>query len=302
MAITIHMAGMSALLIFEEAAQSAIPICEYIFDGFIRPDVPAEVELTIAILEPDNPLASPFAKHAESHREISLPLDKIAESLPSFRHYTEDFPLDSDTICTFYINGILLFSRKTRLGRIYLFGPIEQNFGYLYRLLWIFCSQWLGQKRGCFIHAAALVKHGEGYLFLGDSGAGKSTVIDLCPGFEVYSDDAPILRKEGGQVLISPSPFHQLRPQRDLQKELCQQSAQLHTLFFLHKDRRVYLKDIPENVAIAALIKRHVHFFYHLSTEARTEIFELIFDLCKTLPLHELHFAKDQVLSPIVIG
>jgi len=75
----------------------------------------------------------------------------------------------------------------------------------------------LGRERGVEVHAAGMCDaDGQGYLFLGHSGAGKSTTTRLWnqqPGMTVLSDDRIILRKydgPGGQaeVWMHGTPWH----------------------------------------------------------------------------------------------
>lgn len=62
------------------------------------------------------------------------------------------------------------------------------------------------------MHASVVVKNGYGYLFLGQSGAGKSTHsrmwLENIPGCKLLNDDNPIVRIVGkGEVMVYGSPW-----------------------------------------------------------------------------------------------
>ena len=70
----------------------------------------------------------------------------------------------------------------------------------------------LASGKGVEVHALGLVDDaGNGHLFLGHSGAGKSTSARLWqrqPGVQILSDDRIILRRDGGQVWMHGTPWH----------------------------------------------------------------------------------------------
>jgi hypothetical protein len=70
----------------------------------------------------------------------------------------------------------------------------------------------LGRERGVEVHAAGLRdSDGTGYLFLGHSGAGKSTTTRLWNqqhSMTVLSDDRIILRETDGEIWMHGTPWH----------------------------------------------------------------------------------------------
>ena len=70
----------------------------------------------------------------------------------------------------------------------------------------------LALGEGVEVHALGLVdRDGQGYLFLGHSGAGKSTTARLWmaqPGVKLLSDDRIILRKHEGKFWMYGTPWH----------------------------------------------------------------------------------------------
>ena len=75
--------------------------------------------------------------------------------------------------------------------------------------------QLLAQGRGAELHSTGIVDEaGNGYLFLGQSGAGKTTTSMLWlehPGVSILSDDRIILRQDdNGKVWMHGTPWHGL--------------------------------------------------------------------------------------------
>jgi hypothetical protein len=69
----------------------------------------------------------------------------------------------------------------------------------------------LGRGRGVELHACGIVDHsGRGHLFVGQSGAGKSTTARLWgdEAREIVSDDRVIVREQEGTLWIHGTPWH----------------------------------------------------------------------------------------------
>ena len=65
---------------------------------------------------------------------------------------------------------------------------------------------WVFESGGILVHGAALVRNGNGYLFTGHSGAGKSTVCKVTKDGLVLNDDLVILKESefGWEVWATP--------------------------------------------------------------------------------------------------
>ena len=119
-------------------------------------------------------------------------------------------------------------------------GPINA-FGYpLDELLLIHL---LGAGRGVELHACGIVDEaGRGHLFVGQSGAGKTTMARQWlgePGNTVLSDDRIVLRRDGAGIRMYGTPWH---------GDTCfavPASAPLARLYFLEHGRR----DVPPVLA-----------------------------------------------------
>jgi len=69
----------------------------------------------------------------------------------------------------------------------------------------------LSAELGVLVHGCGLIYQGKGILFIGSSGAGKTTIANLwkaVPDTTILSDDRLILRKKEGQVWVYGTPWH----------------------------------------------------------------------------------------------
>lgn len=74
-------------------------------------------------------------------------------------------------------------------------------------LLRMFLSWALLGQQGFLLHAATIVKNGKAYVFVGRSGAGKSTVASLSPRGSVLTDEISLLKRVDGEWRAFGTPF-----------------------------------------------------------------------------------------------
>ncbi len=68
-------------------------------------------------------------------------------------------------------------------------------------------SRSLLRSGGLAFHAAAMIKSGRGYLFVGPSGAGKTTLARTFPGERVLGDDYAIVAPDGDGFRVHGTPY-----------------------------------------------------------------------------------------------
>ena len=301
MKLVLNIAKTNVVINFTDQTDKARLLCTRFFRGFIKSDKRLNAEAELSVLR--RPVNRRYIKKIAGGRvfEKLIPVQDIAEWLKDIHGHRIDFPLNEKTICSFCLNGLLLFDTKTSAGRIYL---LKEGDGFsqpLYRLIWIYLSQVLGERRGCFIHAAALVKDGKGHLFIGDSGSGKSSIArELGQEYQVFSDDSPILCSENGKQRLYPSPYHQMDPSNGLDEKVLKMSAEIRGFYFLVKDKKVFLDRVSRQETFSMILMKYIHFFHYLSTKAKTSLFDLFFDACYKLPAYYLHFQLDKDLWKVI--
>lgn len=102
---------------------------------------------------------------------------------------------------------------------------------------------------GMLIHAAGVVRDEKAYLFLGPSGAGKTTTARNSPPGSVLNDDLLVLYPLEGRWYAAATPFY--NPTQNRPQAGC---APLAKMLFLVKDQKVYLESIPKGQALAEMI------------------------------------------------
>jgi hypothetical protein len=290
MALTINLAGTKIDIVLEGQSKKAIPLCNHYFRDFVHPGGGESAAIKISVLEKIN---HRFAVRATPREQVLgrlLPALDVARWLKEVPGYRGDFPIDETTICSFCMDGLLLFNPQIAAGHIYLLNQGLKVFRPLYRLLWMFFAQVLGEEEGCFVHAAALTSGEGGHLFLGDSGAGKSTLAGACEQGTVLSDDSPVFRKRNGKYHVFPSPYHQLDRLKILNKETPDICAEVKGLYFLIKDDNAFINKISKKKAVSMIINRYILFFPYLSPRAKRLLFDLFLEACHNLPTHYLHY------------
>ncbi len=148
----------------------------------------------------------------------------------------------------------------------------------------------LSRGEGVELHALGLVDYdGSGYLFLGHSGAGKSTAARLWKsesGVKVLSDDRIILRKKDSQYWMYGTPWH---GDAGVSSPGC---APLTAIFLLEQAPANQILPLPGAQATAELFARSFVPHY-LSDGIR---FTLIFfdELTRSIPCSVFRFAPTE--------
>lgn len=74
-------------------------------------------------------------------------------------------------------------------------------------ILWHPLSLAVAHEGGRFVHGASLVQGSRAVLFVGNSGAGKTTLASRVPVEQRLGDDVAVLLPRGGRLVAVPSPF-----------------------------------------------------------------------------------------------
>ncbi len=252
----LELGGIPLKLSFADNTLKAASMCEAWFEGFYRGERGAEAEIEVSATEELTDLA---------------PEGMIGVLRP---------------------RGRLLFDPLASRCRITLLEPALQCLSALHELLWIALAQLLAERGSCFLHAAALARETEAYLFLGDSGAGKSTVARNSPGCSVLSDDAPLFYADGEGYRVFPSPYHQLGPGNGPKPAAHPDPIRPRALFFLVQSNETRVRVLKRSQALSGLLLRNIHHFRHLSPRSRRSLFDLFHRACDELCSYELYFRE----------
>jgi hypothetical protein len=153
-------------------------------------------------------------------------------------------------------------------------------------------TNWLALGRGAEIHACAVVdEDGQGYLFAGHSGAGKTTMArQWCheKSVTVLSDDRVVLRKIGDQIWMYGTPWH---GDAELASQGC---APLTRGFFLRHAARQEMIPVSGAQAVAKLFACSFPPFF--SPGGLDFTLSLLTDVTRLVPFSELGFVPERAV------
>ncbi len=148
----------------------------------------------------------------------------------------------------------------------------------------------LALAEGVEVHALGLVdSDGSGYLFLGHSGAGKSTTARLWmaqPSVKLLSDDRIILRKQDGKFWMYGTPWH---GDAGVASPDC---APLSSVFLLEQAPQNQIRPLAPGKAAAELFARS--FVPHYLQEGIQFSLSFLEDLARSIPCSIFRFAPTE--------
>jgi hypothetical protein len=189
-------------------------------------------------------------------------------------------------------NKVLVLGTDLREGDLYVpDGPSDQPplpdpIGYpLNQILMILI---LSRRSGILLHACGIDDNGSGYLFLGNSGHGKSTMAKLWSEHHaaVLNDDRIVVREMEEKIWMYGTPWH-----GDF-RDFSLARLPVGKIFFLHPDTENRV--IPQNgaKAVARLLTRSFPPLWDREGMALT--MDFCHRLANSIPCYDLHFRRDR--------
>jgi hypothetical protein len=156
----------------------------------------------------------------------------------------------------------------------------------------------LARGRGAEVHSCGVVDvSGNGHLFLGQSGAGKTTLARLWQkeeGVRILSDDRVVLRKMDGRFWMYGTPWHG-------DARLAEPSrAPLKGVYFLHHGEKNRLVLQKKAGAVGRLFACSFPPFY--SPEALEFTLAFFEEVVQAVPCTELSFVPDEEVVKFILG
>ncbi|MGD8524168.1 MAG: hypothetical protein PVF56_23660, partial [Desulfobacterales bacterium] len=148
---------------------------------------------------------------------------------------------------------------------------------------------YLAQGRGVIIHCCGIEKDGEGILFIGESGAGKSTMANLWNadgGIEILSDDRVIVRKRGEDFRMYGTPWH------GEAQFVSPRGVKLKKMFFLRHAGQNEVHPLSGAESVQQLLKCSFPPFWDATGMNFT--LDLFTDLATVVPCYGLGFKPDR--------
>lgn len=152
----------------------------------------------------------------------------------------------------------------------------------------------LARRGGFLLHAASAIRNGRAFLFMGVSGAGKTTISRFAPAdANLLTDEISYVLAEQGSYLGCGTPFA-----GELARVGENLSAPMSTAFLLEKGPENRIEPISKALAIRALM-RNILFFAHDSALVK-RVFDSACKFANEVPVRRLIFAPDQRVWNII--
>jgi hypothetical protein len=158
-------------------------------------------------------------------------------------------------------------------------------------------------RGGLLVHSAAL-KVGQGaFLFTGQSGSGKSTVVSLSRGRQqttALSDDLVVIRPDGGMWRAYGTPFWNFRPESlpPEGREGQTSSGPIRAIYKLVQDRDVFVEPMSSAAAAAELLANCP--IVNSQPALAQDLLLRCRDVAKAVGMQRLHFRKDDAFWDII--
>ncbi|MFO7652787.1 MAG: hypothetical protein R6X25_03090 [Candidatus Krumholzibacteriia bacterium] len=148
-----------------------------------------------------------------------------------------------------------------------------------------------GAPGGTLVHASGVARQGAGYLFVGASGRGKSTIAGLCADHLVLNDEIVLVQPDGdGRLVLRDTPFNGYFRTKQPGE------APLRAVFLLEHgpEHRVVL--LPGAEAVAALTTQVVPpigLEAFLTNQITVSMFHAAREIADSVPVRSLEFRRD---------
>jgi len=155
-------------------------------------------------------------------------------------------------------------------------------------------AQVFARRKACYFHSSGIIYNNSGHLFMGHSGAGKSTITTyLSKEVEILCDDRNIVRSEENGFRVYGSWSH-----GDL-SEVSPNSAPLKSIFFLVQAEKNRIEPIEDKkIVVSKLLAFLVKPLQVSSWWEKT--LDVIEKIVEEVPCYYLHFRRDSDVKNIL--
>jgi hypothetical protein len=226
-----------------------------------------------------------------------------ADILADMKKHTLSQSIRNDRLVGF-LNGGMTFDYENNCGYFCFFRSAGPNYfsATLYKHIFIYLALVMANNERIMVHGAGIrtMPDRKGYIFLGGSGAGKSTVAALSRGDEVLSDDAVVISHDGRRYLMHGSPFRQLDIDRSRGRRFYLRKVGLESICFLHQAAAPAMQTRRRASAFAELLTRHSHCFEIMDGPVKRKAFATAMGLCAAIPAYDLFFCRDRSFRKLI--
>jgi hypothetical protein len=164
-------------------------------------------------------------------------------------------------------------------------GAAPARLEYLLRTIYAYLAL---RECGLLIHSAGLCSDSDAYLFMGQSGSGKSTVTSLSPSALALSDDLVLIKPSHDGWQAYSTPFWNAA---SLNRPTGSGSGRVVGCYKLIQSRSVRAERLPTAAAVAELIANCP--VVNADPTCLPDLLARCRSLAQTIPIYALHFRKD---------
>lgn len=146
---------------------------------------------------------------------------------------------------------------------------------------------------GLLLHSSCAIEEGRAHVFMGHSGAGKSTAAKLSYPRKLLSDEATILKITEENITVFNSPFRS-----ELQSTDHQENCPLGSIQLLEQSRSNKRLKLKKSEALLQITDKV--FFWSYKAEEPAKIFRLLKLVVNEIPVYELHFQKNNTFWELI--
>lgn len=153
-----------------------------------------------------------------------------------------------------------------------------------YPVLEYMVARLLGRHNGLLIHASTAIVDGGAYVFVGHSGAGKSTMASIAEeaGARIPTDDRTIITLRDGVAMAWGTPWHGSLIRKS------PEGAPLRRVYLLQKASEDRVEPLPEARAVKELFVRLIQPRLHPTEVEQT--LRVLEEMAQRVPIGVLHF------------
>lgn len=190
----------------------------------------------------------------------------------------------------------LVLPKNVKSSNLYFDNPTgnycDPFYGPTIELLMV---NYLAQKRGVIIHGCGIKQEDRGIIFVGESGAGKTTLANIWSqesDTEILSDDRTIIRRQGNHFVIYGTPWH------GEGKFSSPGNAKLEQIFFIQHGRKNSISEATRVRSVTQFLKCSFPPFWN--AEGLKYSMDVFSDLASSVSCRTLSFKADSSIIDYV--
>lgn len=199
-----------------------------------------------------------------------------------FKGFDVDIKKDNGTV--FYNRGDYVINVDSGYSKAYISALNE--FALKHALMNLYSVFIVHHQWGLLIHSSCLREGNQAYIFTGQSGAGKSTIVELSYPRPVLSDEATVVKITDKSTVVYDSPFRS-----DTISSFSQKPIELGGIQILEQAKTNHRTQLQKAESLMTLFNK---VFYWANDPLETQkLFVLLRQLVTHVPVYKLQFQKN---------